>query len=58
MLTNAGGVVAAETVEEKLAPMFAKVGIKEGLFTMTFAEDGKINPVAVTAEGVEARPIK
>jgi beta-xylosidase len=25
---------------------------------MTFAEDGKINPVAVTAEGVEARPIK
>ncbi|MBQ8863504.1 MAG: glycoside hydrolase family 43 protein [Rikenellaceae bacterium] len=25
---------------------------------MTFAEDGKINPVAVTAEGVEARPLK
>ena len=42
MLTNAGGVVAAETVEEKLAPMFAKVGIKEGLFTMTFAEDGNV----------------
>lgn len=41
-LTSAGGVVAAETVEEKLAPMFAKVGIKEGLFTMTFAEDGTV----------------
>lgn len=41
-LTSAGGVVAAETVEEKLAPMFAKVGIKEGLFTMTFAENGDV----------------
>ena len=41
-LTNAGGKVAAQTVEEKLAPMFAKVGIKEGLFTMTFAEDGNV----------------
>ena len=42
LLTNAGGVVAAESVEEKLTPMFAKVGIKEGLFTITFAEDGNV----------------
>ena len=31
-LTDAGGIVAAETVEGKLEPMFAKVGIKPGLF--------------------------
>lgn len=42
-LTDAGGIVAAETVEGKLEPMFAKVGIKPGLFTMTFAEDGNVS---------------
>lgn len=42
-LTNAGGVVAAETVEQKLAPMLAKVGIKEGAFTFTFNEDGSVS---------------
>ena len=44
-LTNAGGVVAAETVEGKLEPMFTKVGIKPGLFTITFAEDGSVSLV-------------
>ncbi len=41
-LTKAGGKVAAETVEEKLAPMLAKVGIKPGAFTFTFEEGGKV----------------
>ena len=41
-LTKAGGKVAAETVEEKLAPMLAKVGIKQGAFTFTFEEDGTL----------------
>ena len=42
VLTNAGGKVAAQTVEEKLAPMLAKVGIKQGAFTFTFEEDGTL----------------
>lgn len=41
-LTNAGGKVAAQTVEEKLAPMLTKVGIKQGAFTFTFEEDGTL----------------
>ncbi len=41
-LTNAGGVVAAETVKAKLSPMLAKVGIKEGAFSFTFLEDGTL----------------
>ncbi len=41
-ITKAGGKVAAETVEEKLAPMLTKVGIKPGAFTFTFEEDGKV----------------
>lgn len=41
-LSNAGGKVAAETVEQKLAPMLAKIGIKTGTFTFTFEEDGTV----------------
>lgn len=41
-LTNAGGKVAAQTVEEKLAPTLTKVGIKQGAFTFTFEEDGTL----------------
>ncbi len=39
-LTAAGGTVAAETVETKIEPMLAKIGIKEGAFSFTFGEDG------------------
>ena len=42
ILSSAGGAVAAETVEDKLAPMLAKVGIKPGAFTFTFEEDGTL----------------
>lgn len=42
VLTNAGGKVAAQTVEEKFAPLLAKVGIKQGAFTFTFEEDGTL----------------
>lgn len=39
-LTQAGGALAAETVEDKLAPMLTKLGIKPGAFSFTFNEDG------------------
>jgi hypothetical protein len=39
-LTQAGGVLAAETVEDKIAPMLTKLGIKPGAFRFTFNEDG------------------
>lgn len=39
-LSQAGGSVAAETVEEKIAPMLTKIGIKPGAFSFTFNEDG------------------
>lgn len=39
-LTQAGGVVAAQTVEQKIAPLLSKVGIKPGAFSFTFNEDG------------------
>lgn len=41
-LTNAGGVVAAETIKQKATPLLAKVGIKKGAFNFTFEEDGKV----------------
>lgn len=41
-LTNAGGKVAAETVEGKIAPMLAKVGIQKGAFSFTFNENGTL----------------
>lgn len=42
MLTNAGGALAASTVEDKLAPMLTKLGIKPGAFSFTFNEDGTV----------------
>jgi hypothetical protein len=39
-LTQAGGALAAETVEDKIAPMLSKLGIKPGAFRFTFNEDG------------------
>ena len=39
-LTAAGGTVAAETVEAKIEPYLAKIGIKEGAFSFTFGQDG------------------
>lgn len=42
ILAAAGGAVAAATVEEKLAPMLAKVGIKPGAFSFTFNENGTL----------------
>jgi hypothetical protein len=42
VLAAAGGAVAAATVEEKLAPLLAKVGIKPGAFSFTFNEDGTL----------------
>ncbi len=41
-LTKAGGKVAAETVEGKIEPMLAKVGIQKGAFSFTFNEDGTV----------------
>lgn len=41
-LTKAGGKVAAETVESKVAPLLEKVGIKKGAFSFTFEEDGTV----------------
>ena len=39
LLTQAGGVAVANTVENKLAEGLAKVGVKEGSMTYTFNED-------------------
>lgn len=41
-ITSAGGKLAAETVEEKLSPMLAKIGIKAGAFSFTFDQDGTV----------------
>lgn len=49
-LTNAGGALAASTVEEKLAPMLQKVGIKPGAFSFTFNEDGSLKTILGTKE--------
>ena len=40
LLARAGGVLAAGKVEEKLAPLYARIGIREGAFSYTFREDG------------------
>lgn len=40
LLKKAGGELAAQKVEARLAETFAKVGIKEGVSQYTFAEDG------------------
>lgn len=39
-LTKAGGAVAAQQVEAKLATYYQKVGITPGAFTFTFNQDG------------------
>lgn len=39
-ITQAGGAIAAETVEGKIAPMLTKLGITPGAFSFTFNEDG------------------
>ncbi|MDE7135133.1 MAG: DUF4923 family protein [Muribaculaceae bacterium] len=38
-LASAGGAVAANTIENKLAEIYAKVGIKKGVCSFTFNED-------------------
>lgn len=39
LLAQAGGVVAGQTVVDKLSPYYEKIGIKEGSFTFTFNSD-------------------
>lgn len=39
-LTNVGGALAGSTINDKLKPIFEKVGIREGFCTITFNEDG------------------
>lgn len=41
-LTNAGGSIVADTVEEKIAPMFTKLGIKAGAVVFVLGQDGKM----------------
>lgn len=41
-LTNAGGSVVAATVEEKIAPMFTKLGIKAGAVVFVMGDDGSL----------------
>ena len=49
-LTKAGGTVAAETVEAKIAPMLAKIGIQKGAFSFTFKEDGTVTTTLAKKE--------
>lgn len=49
-LTKAGGAVAAETVEAKIAPMLSKIGIQKGTFSFTFKEDGTITTTLAKKE--------
>lgn len=39
-LANVGGALAGSTINDKLKPIFEKVGIREGFCTITFNEDG------------------
>ncbi len=41
LLSQAGGALASETLGEKIDDVLSKTGIKEGAFSLTFAEDGK-----------------
>ncbi len=41
LLSQAGGALASETLAEKIDNVLAKAGIKEGIFTLTFADGGK-----------------
>lgn len=49
-ITQAGGKIAAQTVEEKLVPMLTKIGIKAGAFTFTFGEDGTLSTMLAKKE--------
>ena len=40
VLSNVGGALAGSTVNDKLKPIFEKVGIKEGFCSITFNDDG------------------
>lgn len=40
VLSNVGGALAGSTINDKLKPIFEKVGIREGFCTITFNEDG------------------
>lgn len=40
ILSNAGGALAGSTVNSKLQPIFEKVGIKAGVCSITFNNDG------------------
>lgn len=40
ILSNAGGALASSTINGKLQPIFEKVGIKEGVCSITFNNDG------------------
>lgn len=40
LLQQAGGEIAAKTIENKLNDLFGKVGIKQGALSFTFNEDG------------------
>ena len=48
LLAQAGGMVAANQIVNKLSPYYEKVGIKPGTFTMTFNQD---NTCVVTIAG-------
>lgn len=48
LLAQAGGMVAANQIVNKLNPYYEKVGIKPGTFTMTFNQD---NTCVVTIAG-------
>lgn len=43
ILSNAGGAVAGATINAKLQTAFEKVGIKEGLCSITFGSDGSFS---------------
>lgn len=42
LLAQAGGAMAASTVEQKLASYYAKAGIKAGAFNIIFGNDGTV----------------
>ena len=48
LLAQAGGLVAANQIVNKLSPYYEKVGIKPGTFTMTFNQD---NTCIITVAG-------
>ena len=48
LLAQAGGMVAANQMVNKLAPYYEKVGIKPGTFTITFNQD---NTCVITVAG-------